>query len=66
MKQPSLFYLPQDLPPKTAMTLFDFFSGLTDALWQQYEPELVEIIIEELNQDPASQQVFDFNDDLPF
>jgi len=66
MKQPSLFYLPQALPPKTAMALFDFLSGMTDALWQQYEPELVEIIVEELNQDPASQQVFDFNDDLPF
>ncbi len=48
------------------MALFDFLSGMTDALWQQYEPELVEIIIEELNQDPASQQAFDFNDDLPF
>ena len=66
MKQPSLFYLPRNLPPKTAMAVFDLLSGLTDALWQQYEPELVELIIEELNQDPASQQVFDFNDDLPF
>ncbi len=66
MNTTPLFQLPEDLPPKTAMALFDFLSGMTDALWQQYEPELVEIIIEELNQYPASQQVFDFNDDLPF
>jgi len=48
------------------MALFDFFSGLTDAFWQQYETELVELIMEERNQYPASQQAFDFNDDLPF
>jgi len=60
------FHLPQDLPPKTALALFDLLSGLTDALWQQYETELVELIMDELNAHPASQQSFDFNDDLPF
>ena len=66
MNTTPLFQLPEDLPPKTAMALFDFLSGLTDAFWQQYESELVEIIVEELNQDTAFQQAFDFNDDLPF
>jgi hypothetical protein len=60
------FHLPQDLPPKTALALFDLLSGLTDALWQQYETELVELIMDDLNAYPASQQSFDFNDDLPF
>ena len=66
MKQPPLFEVPEDLPPETAMALFDLLSGLTDALWQQYEPELVEIIIQELKQEPPSQQTFDFNDPIPF
>ena len=66
MKQPPLFQVPEDLPPKTAMALFDLLSGLTDALWQQYEIDLVELIMEERNQYPASQQTFDFHDDLPF
>ena len=48
------------------MALFDLLSGLTDALWQQYEIDLVELIMEERNQYPASQQTFDFHDDLPF
>jgi len=61
-----LFKLPQDLPPKTVMALFDLLSELTDALWQQYESELVELAIEELDHSPDSQQAFDFNDDLPF
>ena len=66
MNTTHLFQLPQDLPPKTAMALFDLLSELTNALWQQYESELVKLIIEELNHSTASQQAFDFNDDLPF
>ncbi len=60
------FHLPQDLPPKTALALFDLLSGLTDALWQQYETELVELMLDELNASPADQLSFDFNDELPF
>ena len=48
------------------MALFDLLSELTDALWQQYEPQLVELAIEELDDGPDSQQAFDFDDDLPF
>ena len=48
------------------MALFDLLSGLIDALWQHYEIELVELIMEDLNQYPASQQAFDFDDNLPF
>jgi hypothetical protein len=35
MKPTTVFHLPQDLPPNTAMALFDLLSALTDALWQQ-------------------------------
>ncbi len=61
-----VFHLPEDLPPETVLALFDLLRGLTDALWQQYETELVELIMDEHNAYPASQQAFDFNDDLPF
>ena len=60
------FHLPQDLPPTTALALFDLLSGLTDALWQQYETDLVALIMDELDISPASQLSFDFNDELPF
>ena len=60
------FQLPRDLPPRTALALFELLSGLTDALWQQYETDLVELIMEDLNAHPASQLSFDFNDDIPF
>ena len=48
------------------MALFDLLSGLTDAIWQQYEPELVELILDELNHDRTSQHPCDTNDDPPF
>jgi hypothetical protein len=48
------------------MALFDLLSALTDALWQQYEPELVELILKERNHNRASQQPFHSNDDPPF
>ena len=60
------FTFPADLSPPVALALFELLQNLIDALWQQYETELVEIIMQERNQVPASQQAFDFNDDLPF
>ena len=61
-----VFQLPDDLPPQTALALFDLLRGLIDALWQQYETELLELIMDEPEADPDAQQAFDFNDDLPF
>jgi hypothetical protein len=60
------FQVPLDLPPQTALALFELLNTLTDTLWQHYETELVELIMDDLNAVPASQQSFDFNDDLPF
>ena len=61
-----VFHLPDDLPPKTALALFDLLRGLIDALWQQYETELLALIMDEPEADLDAQQAFDFNDDLPF
>ncbi len=60
------FTIPEDLSAPVALALFELLRELTDTLWQQYEIELVELIMEERNQCPASQQAFDFNDDLSF
>ncbi len=60
------FTFPADLSPPVALALFEVLQDLIDALWQQYETELVELIMQERNQVPASQQAFDFNDDLLF
>lgn len=60
------FPLPPDLPPRTALALFELLNGLADALWQHYETDLVALIMDDINAHPAAQQSLDFNDDLPF
>ena len=66
MKAKPNFQLPQNLTPQTAMAIFDLLSDLMDAVWEQYEPGLVEQMIEELHLEPDPQQVFNFDDDLLF
>ena len=58
--------IPDNLPPALALALFEFLQDLSQALWDQYETELIELIMAERNQVPAAQQTLDFNDNLPF
>ncbi len=58
--------IPDNLPPALALALFEFLQDLSQALWDQYETELIELIMAERNQVPPTQQTLDFNDDLPF
>jgi hypothetical protein len=58
--------LPQDLPPAVALALFEALQNLTNVVWNLYETDLIELMMAECNQVPPAQQVFDFNDDLPF
>ena len=58
--------LPEDLPPAVALALFEALQNLTSAVWNLYETDLIELMMAERNQAPPAQQVFDFNDDLPF
>jgi len=60
------FTIPEDLSPPVALALFEVLQDLTDALWQQYEIDLVELLMEDRNQFPASQLTLDFDDDIPF
>jgi len=58
--------LPEDLPPAVALALFEALQNLTNAVWNLYETDLIELMMAEPNQIPPAQQVLDFNDDLPF
>ena len=64
--KPLPFPLPEHLSPPVALALFELLQDLSDALWQQYETELVELIMTDRDQVPASQQSFDFDDEIPF
>jgi hypothetical protein len=58
--------LPEDLPPAVALALFETLDNLTNAVWNLYQTDLIELIMPERNQVPPAQQGLDFNDDLPF
>jgi hypothetical protein len=58
--------LPEDLPPAVALALFETLENLTNAVWNLYQSDLIELIMAERNQVAPAQQVLDFNDDLPF
>ena len=67
MKPDPVLSLPETLPPETALALFEFFSEMTDFVWDKYETELVEYIIrEEFNMTPPSQVEIEFFDDIEF
>ncbi len=61
-----LFTLPEDLPPAAALALFETLQHLTWQLRDQYEDELIALIVAERDPGSPSQQALDFNDDLPF
>ena len=63
---PSPFAIPKHLSPQVALALFELLQELTDALWQHYEIDLVEQIRNDRDHVPASQQRFDFDDEIPF
>ena len=60
------FPLPENLSPPVALALFELLQDLSDALWQQYETDLVELIMKDRGQVPAAQKRFDFDDEIPF
>ena len=58
--------LPEDLPPAVALALFETLDNLSNAVWNLYQTDLIDLMMAERNQVPPAQQVLDFNDNLPF
>ena len=59
--------IPHDLSPALALALYELLQDLTHAVWEQYEVDLLELIMAESDPVPLATQMFDFNDrDLPF
>ena len=62
------FALPDHLPPQAALALFECLTDLADAVWQYYEPVLLDQIMNELNSPPDECSEFDLDpeDQIPF
>ena len=62
----SVVDLRRNTQPALALALFELLQDLSHALWDQYETDLIELIMAEPDQVPPAQQTLDFNDELPF
>ncbi|MCI0745102.1 MAG: hypothetical protein L0Y58_06830 [Verrucomicrobia subdivision 3 bacterium] len=60
------FPLPDHLPPEAALALFDCLSDLLDAVWQHYEPVLLDQILHNQNAPPDLHVEPEFDDEIPF
>ena len=66
---PTRFTLPlsDDWTPEQALAVYELLNDLATSIWNAYEPQLLELILPEIQQDDASQpELFDFDDPLPF
>jgi len=59
---------PDHLPPEAALALFDCLTELVEAIWQHYEPVLLDQILTEMNTptDGRGEPKPDFDDEIPF
>lgn len=64
----SRFSFPDQLPPEAALALIDCLTALVDAVWQHYEPVLLDQLLSDPDtpSDRDSDLELDFDDDIPF
>ena len=65
-RKPFRFPLPDHLPPEAALALFDCLGNLLDAVWQRYEPVLLDQILHNQNAPPDTNVDDKFDDEIPF
>lgn len=65
-RNPCRFRLPDHLPPEAALALFDCLGDLLDAVWQRYEPVLLDQILHNQNTPPDPNVEPEFDDEIPF
>ncbi|MGH8550168.1 MAG: hypothetical protein ACRERU_16510 [Methylococcales bacterium] len=65
-RNPSRFPLPDHLPPEAVPALFECLTELVDAVWQHYQPVLLDQIIHAMNAPPDHEIESDLDDVIPF
>ena len=63
----SILPLPDHWTPEQALAVYELLNDLAASIWNSYQPQLLELIVPEIEHDDASQpDLFDFDDPLPF
>ncbi len=67
LSTPFTLQLPEDWTPEQALAVYELLNALAESVWISYEPQLVQLIVSEIQQDDAPQpDLFDFDDPIPF
>ena len=58
--------LPNDWTAEQALAVHDFLADLTEAIWQQYEDPMIELLHDETHQVIEQPDLFRFDDPILF
>jgi hypothetical protein len=62
-----IFQLPADWTPEQALVVYDWLTELSAVVWHRYEMPIRELLEAEPEyRDPAQQDMFGFDDPIPF
>ena len=62
-----LLQLPTDWTPEQALAVYDWLSDLSAMVWRHYETPMRDLLeAEPERHDPAQQDLFGFDDPIPF
>ena len=65
--EPFTVKVPDGWTPEQALAVYDLLHELAEAIWDRYEIPLIELLAPPCNHnDPAQQDLFDFDDPLCF
>jgi len=66
-REDGLVQLPRDWTPEQALAVYDWLSELSTVVWRQYETPMRDLLeCEPERRDPAQQDLFGFDDPIPF
>ena len=65
--EPFSVKVPDGWTPEQALAVYDLLHELAETIWERYEIPLIELLAPPGNHnDPAQQELFDFDDPLSF
>lgn len=63
----SLLQLPTDWTPEQALAVYDWLTDISAVVWRYYETPMRDLLeCEPERRDPAQQDLFGFDDPIPF
>jgi len=67
LRDDGLLQLPTDWTPEQALAVYDWLTEISATIWRRYEMPMCDLLeAEPERHDPAQQDLFGFDDPIPF